>query len=435
MGKPKELWILGIGLEILSTLSGTMGKQLIRLSELSRRSAPRCANSLFTAGLLVNTIAGPILDMAAYSFAAQSLIAPFGGLDVIWNAALAPYILKETLTRSRLQACGLIFIGTVLSGVFGSHEDEEQYTLALLEEKLLSWRLGLYVVCLILFVAFNILVPMRRPKKDLIRGISLGVTAGSIAGNMFCVKAGVELIETSIWNQEGEIWTNFFPYAVLVGAAFFALSNVYFLTQGLLEFEALFMVTIYEGSMIVANCISAAVVLLELEMLPLWRVTLYSMCVAMVCLGMVSISWTEAWSVSKRSISEVALSSDVTIVGGSDATMQGDVEMEVPLEEGLRQCGANQRTASKVASISNAMGAPQSLKTKTDTTSEEATASKVECSTSSDSTSSTALDAGGKTSGRSSPADESPGRAQPDNMAAVSTTEGPFEATELQMSL
>lgn len=290
-----HLWALGIGLEVVSTLSGTAGKQLIRFSELlRRRKAPGLARPFFITGLLVNTIMGPILDMAAYSFAAQSLIAPFGGLDVIWNAALAPYLLKEKLTGSRICACALIFVGTLLTGAFGPHVDKE-YTAAELEEQLVDVRVPLYLSVLLVFVLLNIFGPMRRPKGDLLRGLSLGMTAGSIAGNMFCVKAAVELIETSIWNNDGEPWRHWITYALLLGAAFFALTNLKFLTTGLLEFEALFMVTVYEGSMIVANCISAAVVLQELGSLEAWRVGLYVFSVVLVCFGMFVICYGETF--------------------------------------------------------------------------------------------------------------------------------------------
>lgn len=323
----EPLWILGVFLEILSTLSGTAGKQLIRFSELLSKRAPATSKTVFHVGLLINTIAGPILDMAAYSFAAQSLIAPFGGLDVVWNAALAPYFLKETLTRSRLIACGMIFAGTLASSAFASHH-EEKYTIEMLEEKLVDTRVLIYLACLAVFVAFNILGPMRREKGDLMRGVALGVTAGVIAGNMWCVKAAVELIETSIWEQDGEIWLHWMPYAVLVGAAFFALSNLVFMTKGILEFEALFMVTIYEGSMIVSNCTSASIVLLELEGLESWRVLLWAACVGIVCLGMFLMSFEEA-KVRKEKQENPLGTQAATVVGGKDCK-SSDEEAALP---------------------------------------------------------------------------------------------------------
>jgi len=312
--------VIGVGLEVLSTLSGTAGKQLIRFSELHKRRAPRSAKVTFTLGLIINTIAGPVLDMGAYSFAPQSLIAPFGGLDVIWNAALAPYILKEKLTRSRLAACALIFLGTLSSAAFGSHSEEE-YTIEMLEEKLVDWRCIVYFVVFAAWILFNVLVPMRRPKGDIIRGMSLGMTAGTLAGNMFCVKAFVELVETSIRTGDGEIWLHWLPYASLAGAAFFALSNVGFMTRGLLEFEALFMVTIYEGSMVFSNCLSASVILLELNDLEWWRVAGYCLCMALVLAGMFEVTRAEAMKPKVTYDDECPLGEGArgaTVVGGPD---------------------------------------------------------------------------------------------------------------------
>jgi len=295
----KSIFLLGIGFEVLSTITGTAGKQLIRLSEITKRQAPGCSRVIFYVGIAIHMFAGPTLDMAAYSFAPQSLVAPFGGLDVIWNAALAPYILKEKLTRSRIIACTLIFLGTVGSGLFGSHQDEE-YTIDSLKEKIFDVRVPIYLAGVLSLVVFNMLVPMRRPKGDIYRGVAIGTTGGVIAGNMFCVKAAVELIETSIWRNDSEVWTHWLTYVMIAGVLFFASTNVWFMIKGLLEFEALFMVTLFEGCMIVSNCVSASVILLELNGLEDWRIMCYWGSVGLVVSGMVQICVSEAGSAKKK---------------------------------------------------------------------------------------------------------------------------------------
>uniref|UniRef100_A0A7S1AC59 Uncharacterized protein n=1 Tax=Noctiluca scintillans TaxID=2966 RepID=A0A7S1AC59_NOCSC len=282
------MWWLGVSLEIVSTISGTIGKQLIRLSSLSKKKNPHRSKVFFTIGLIVNTVVGPLIDMAAYSFAPQSLIAPFGGLDVVWNAMAAPYMLEEKLTIRRVNGCVLITLGTVMAGVFGSHT-ETDYTVEYLEDLLVSWRVAVYICCFLLWYWFNVFFLQWRRKGDAIRGISLGVTAGTIAGNMFCVKASVEIIQYCIDHETAEPLTHWLPYVMVLGAVFFALSNVRYMTTGLLEYEALFMVTVYEGSMIVAGCISGAVVLKDLAELEAWRIVLYWLAVLIIIAGMVVV--------------------------------------------------------------------------------------------------------------------------------------------------
>mmetsp|Transcript_56996 Transcript_56996/g.128909 ORF Transcript_56996/g.128909 Transcript_56996/m.128909 type:complete len:452 (-) Transcript_56996:121-1476(-) len=297
MSDGPNLWYIGVGLEIVSTMSGTIGKQLIRLSELTKGKSAHLAKMIMIAGLVINTAVGPIVDMGAYSFASQSLIAPFGGLDVVWNALLAPFLLDEKLTWRRIVGCVLIMIGTGMAGCFGNHEDAE-YTLEYLEETLLHVRVLIYFLVFFAWFLLNRFCLMNFPVGNAIRGVSLGCTAGTIAGNMFCVKAAIELIQRSINMQEGEIWLHWLPYVMLVGAVFFALTNVIYMTKGLQEFEALFMVTIYEGSMIVSGCVSGAVVLLDLRGVEAWRIGLYSLSVLIIVSGMYVIFSNEAMSKS-----------------------------------------------------------------------------------------------------------------------------------------
>lgn len=280
-----NLWYVGVILEIFVTMSGTMGKQLIRLSEQYKVRRPMSAKFTFRLGLFINTTLGPILDVGAYSFATQSLIAPFGGLDVVWNAAFAPWVLGETLTRGRVAGCLLIVVGTVMAGCFGNHTDQK-YTIEIMEEKLICRRVGFYFLVFFVWLLFNRFYLMRKPKGSVLRGIALGFTAGTLAGNMWCLKGAVELVQTSIENEDPEVWSHWLVYLLAFGAVFFALVNVIYMTQGLKEYEALFMITIYEGSMIIAGCITGAVVLLDLDGLENWRIGMYAFSVFTVSAGM-----------------------------------------------------------------------------------------------------------------------------------------------------
>mmetsp|Transcript_125115 Transcript_125115/g.400723 ORF Transcript_125115/g.400723 Transcript_125115/m.400723 type:complete len:489 (-) Transcript_125115:104-1570(-) len=300
------LWYIGVALEIFSTMTGTIGKQLIRMSEILKRRKPRVSSMCFRLGLIINTVVGPVVDMGAYSFANQSLIAPFGGLDVVWNAMLAPWVLGEKMTKSRGVGCVLILFGTIMAGIFGNHVEPE-YTIEYIQDTLLAPRVGIYFACFMAWFFFNRFYLMRKPAGSALRGISLGCTAGTIAGNMFCVKASIELIQLSIMEQAGDIWSHWLPYVLLVGAAFFALSNVIYMTIGLQEYEALFMVTIYEGSMIVSGCISGSIVLLDLRGLAYWRVGLYFGGVFTVVVGMVTIFMAERSSHSSLAAGSASL--------------------------------------------------------------------------------------------------------------------------------
>lgn len=300
---PSLVWLGGL-LAVVASMSGTAGKQLLRFSHLQREKGTTAAlcvsKAAMVGGLVLNVIVGPLLEMGAFAFAPQSTIAPLTGLDVVWNTLSAPCSLGETLTFPLICGCLLIAAGATTASGVGNHEEME-VTLESLKATLFRWAVLGYMITLLAWLAFNILVLMPRsaaPKGqpfrtgDTIRGLSLGMTAGSIAGNMFCVKGFVNLVKVSIAEDKGEFWLDWLPYVLLIGAVFFATSNLYFLTKAMCEYEALFMGAVFEGSLIIAACISGCVVFSELDHLEVWKICLYWLAVLSIVCGI----WTVAYS-------------------------------------------------------------------------------------------------------------------------------------------
>ena len=60
---------------------------------------------------------------------------------------------------------------------------------------------------------------------------------------------------------------------------------MFFIAQGLREFESLFMVTVFEGSMIVSGCFCGVLVLREFDDAEWWRIIGFGVCVVVVVLG------------------------------------------------------------------------------------------------------------------------------------------------------
>ncbi|CAE8582050.1 unnamed protein product [Polarella glacialis] len=278
--------VVRIFLAIVSTITDLIGKQLVRFSTLlEQRGAFARARTSLIAGIVISAVAGPLLDLGAYAFAPASLLAPFASMDVIWNAGLAPWLLNEKLTRPRCSAIVLVFTGTVIAGIFGPSEDRH-YTCEGVEELVVSLRTPIYLAVLLCGILFSTSVLSRRPRGDPIRGMALGLTAGTLSGNMFCVKLLIELLQISYNTSWESVWGTWLPYPLLIGAAFFAISNLFFLTKGMREYQALFMVTVFEGAGMVTNAVSASVILRELDYMEWWRVLLYAFGLCTICFGM-----------------------------------------------------------------------------------------------------------------------------------------------------
>mmetsp|Transcript_98160 Transcript_98160/g.204760 ORF Transcript_98160/g.204760 Transcript_98160/m.204760 type:complete len:386 (+) Transcript_98160:54-1211(+) len=282
---------LGIMCEILATMVGTAGKQLVSYS--GRTESKQSARLFKFSGLFITSAVGPILDLAAYSMAPQGIIAPLVGLDIVWNTFSAPFTLGEHLTKRHVLGSGLVFVGAAASSVFGPHE-EEQASLDRLEDIFISWRFLAYLITagILLTISFTTLASRPKGVEDKARGIALGATAGGIAGNMFFVSAGGNLVRSSISTGNYSAWQNWLPYPVLICAILVAVANIPFMTKGLQEYEALFMVTLFEGFHIVVACVSGIWVLGEMDNTAAGRVFLYWLCVWLIVVGLIVIQTT-----------------------------------------------------------------------------------------------------------------------------------------------
>jgi len=311
MTRGQELAI-GVTLGVLASMSGTAGKQCMRFSELQRRkgtAAAVCMGRMALAiGLALNILVGPLIDMGSYAFAPQSVIAPLGALDVVWNTLTAPFTLGETLTTQLFCGCCIIAVGAIMTSVVGSH-DTGDFTIETIQEIIFRPAVAIYLMALGAWLIFNILVLLPRSAAppgepwapgDRIRGLSLGMTAGSIAGNMFCVKAFVEVAQGSIRDGAGEYWEHWLPYGLFAGALFFALTNLYFLTKAMREYEALFMGAVFEGSLVVSACVSGTIVFAEMESLEAWQICIYWLAILAIVVGIFTVARGSAPEESKE---------------------------------------------------------------------------------------------------------------------------------------
>lgn len=281
---------VGVLLEILAAALGTLSKQLIAISEHLEKPW------LFHIGATINIAVGPLVDASAYAFAPQVIVAPFACLDVIFNALTAPYTLKwqnEVLTRAHFIGCGLVAAGASLTAVFADTENVV-YDVYMLERQLLRPESIIYFsieLCGILTANYllrkNLMTPM-------LRGISLGVIAGVLMGNVFFVKGLVSLARFSISEGNTEAWLRPTPYLMGGCAAAGAVIGHMFMRKGLGEYKGVFMVTIFEGAHITAACLSGCVVMSEMSGAPWWRYLCYWASVAAIIGGMLFINTAAA---------------------------------------------------------------------------------------------------------------------------------------------
>lgn len=284
-----NLWWVGVLLDCVATLAGTGGKQLLRHASVTKKMR------FYPLGLVFTAIIDPAFDIAAYSFAAVSIIAPMAGMVVVWNIILAPCTLGEQLTFSRKLGALLICIGTLCVGLFGNHNEVERTV----DEYLTLFAEPVACAYYAAFVVWSIgcLIVWQRG-SPIVSGFCVGAYAGSLAGNMFTTKAVVEMfvcVMTSDTDADGAAvatgcevnpFLTVWPYLFITISLTICIISLYLLGLGLTKFEALFMITVYEGFMIITGSLSGNIVMREAAGQPQHILMLYGVAVLVILLGL-----------------------------------------------------------------------------------------------------------------------------------------------------
>ncbi|CAI5723913.1 unnamed protein product [Hyaloperonospora brassicae] len=275
-----QLWTVGVTLSLAATLFGTLGKVLLKLSHTSSQ-----ALWVKTAAAACVFVLNPVLDAISYAYAAQSILAPMAGFSVVWNILLSPYLLHEELSTQDVRGTAVILLGCLLVGVSGSHDTPTHRSAELfaLFRSRLFVEYALFAGCTAVLLAWVI---CRWPQKSGWRRFAFGALSGLIGGNLFFLKASIELVV-----EGGAVWSNVETYAIIAAALSSAGSGIFVLDQGLREYEALYLVAIYQAFLILIGSVSGVVFFHEIAgMTAWWQLAIYPLSIVTTVGGIIVLS-------------------------------------------------------------------------------------------------------------------------------------------------
>lgn len=258
---PVSSTAIGIGLDAVATLTGAVGKMMLRHAAVSGNLW------YYPFGLFFTAFIDPIFDVAAYSFAAGSTVTACAGLVIVWTVIFAPCTLGEPLTRARAAAAVFIVAGTVGTGVFGTHEEVDhtaQEYIALFTRPAACCYYALLAAAIAALIRLSAACGDRR-----LSGFYLSAVAGLVAGNTFTTKAAVEMMECAAPSAPAPCQDSPFssPCLYLLWLCSLCSSGgaLVLLAYAERATEALPAVTVFEGFLIVSGSVSGNLVLAEAE--------------------------------------------------------------------------------------------------------------------------------------------------------------------------
>ena len=76
------------------------------------------------------SVLNPLCSVWALRYANPSLLAPFGGLTLVWVICSSRYMTEEIPTKRQVVGAGVIVLAEIIVTITGDHTTEDTLTLA-----------------------------------------------------------------------------------------------------------------------------------------------------------------------------------------------------------------------------------------------------------------------------------------------------------------
>ncbi|GLD96797.1 hypothetical protein PINS_up005480 [Pythium insidiosum] len=288
-GPQRTAWVIGFSIAVVFSFLASVGinlqKRALKQNEVQAHEnnvEPRPAYRLplWVLGFVL-ILAGSILDFVAFGLAPQSLLAPLAALTLVWNMMLAPCFNKEKLSKKDIVATLIIFAGATIAVVFASHSSPS-YNLSMLlhlyKDPLTCIYFGVVVCCvalhysLISFVEKLSLTSRRHRMIQVgqpmlwskVRLIGYAGLAGTMGGqSVLFAKSTAELLKSAFHGDDS--FAHFETYLIMVALLLCLLCQIHFLNCGLLHYDALSVVPIYQAYWIISGVLGGVIYFQEIR--------------------------------------------------------------------------------------------------------------------------------------------------------------------------
>lgn len=311
---------------------------------------------------IILVVLGSLGDFWALSMAAQSIVAPIGSITLVTNVLFARFGLHEELTRMDVIGTALVIVGSVLSVAFGNHESKEYTLDQLKElyqaTGFIVYIVLMVIALVVMYIAAKKLEPMKTElveyakrfertlskdfcdedeedsdeehqlmkresddeldkerlllldSKDKIRELSerykpfekihpflLCALSGVFgAQSVLFAKTNAEMMDVSF--RGNNQYDQFLPYLFLPTMLFFIFSQLHWMAVALKNFDALYVVPVFQCFFIIVSTLGGAVFFQEFASFSVLQGIMFPIGVVITLIGV--------WILSQRDMAEAA---------------------------------------------------------------------------------------------------------------------------------
>ncbi|CAI5721489.1 unnamed protein product [Peronospora destructor] len=335
-GPEKGIWVIGFTIAVVFSFLASVGinlqKKALKQNELVAKPKPAYRLPLWMLGFVL-CVVGSVLDFVAFGLAPQSLLAPLAALTLVWNMVLAPCFNKEKLSKKDIVSTLIVFVGATIAVVFASHTSPS-YNLDMLMQ-LYRDPLTIVYFCVVFlaivanFAAIKIvdgLCLMSRRHRIIqvgtpamwatIRLVGYAGLAGILGGqSVLFAKSLAELLK-GVFHGDVSCFTHYQTYLIALALIVCMCLQIKYLNGGLVHYDALSMVPIYQAYWIISGVLGGVIYFQEIRTFSVLQVVIFVLGIGISIFGVVLLS--------RRKHGSSAVSSKGKIERGFSFTMSLD---------------------------------------------------------------------------------------------------------------
>merc|ERR1711916_345781 len=225
------LWWVGLLLSAGAQVSGVVGNQFMKRAHRQNESRsegnkiPQYKQPAWILGIALIAFFNTLLHLASYAFAAQSLLASIGALTLVWNLGIAWFFEGEKPEPYDYAGTVISVIGVTISSVFGPHGTQDYNVHELLE--LYTRTVFLITIC----------------------------CGAALFGTLLFISKQPELPLSRIASAGNDDFEHPFAYVIILGAIFFAYTQIKLLNRALRAYDPLIIVPMYGAFMLASRAV------------------------------------------------------------------------------------------------------------------------------------------------------------------------------------
>ena len=268
-------WLLGQCVTVVGCFTGALGLLLFKLSADLEKGRALHRKWRWMIGFAFMCLNAFVIDPTAMSLAPLAMLAPLGGLFIVFSMIMARVCLKEPLHLKQMLSIGVVLCGVSLVTFYGPHPAGEPSLDALVRFADNPAFIGFASVAIFLVISDLLLVhwtalkPCRPAERSLSWTLYAAASAAACGGlTSICLKTAATGAREAIAAQSiSPLFTPIVPVAIC-GMAICAPLQLYLLNSSLGSAPSTYAVPCYQSLLILSNATAAGIFFQEFATLP-----------------------------------------------------------------------------------------------------------------------------------------------------------------------